>query len=152
MVGVHVAVEGAQLGPQHALERDRGRLDDGDLEAALARGGCYLGSDPAGPDDDDTAAVIHALAQRVGIPDATQVEDSVEVCSRYREPAWLGSRREQQAVVAQPLAVVEGQLPASGVEAHCRPAQEQIDLVLGIEVLVVHVHLVAPDFAAQIVL
>ena len=131
---------------------DRRRIDDGDLEAALARGGCDLGSDPAGPDDDDAAAVIHALAQRVGIPDAAQVEDSIEVCSRYREPAWLGSRCEQQPVVVQPLAVVESQLPARGVEAHCRAAQEQIDLVLGIEILFVHVHLVAPDFAAQIVL
>ena len=67
VVGVDVAVDGADLGAQHALERDRGRLDDGDLEAALAGRGGDLGADPAGPDDDDRAAAVQPLAQRVGV-------------------------------------------------------------------------------------
>ena len=36
VVGVDVAIDRADLGAEHALERDRERVDDGDVEAALA--------------------------------------------------------------------------------------------------------------------
>ena len=67
VVGVDVAVDGADLGAEHALERDRERVDDGDLEAALAGRGGDLGADPAGADHDDRAAAVQPLAQRVGV-------------------------------------------------------------------------------------
>ena len=70
VVGVDVAVDRADLGAEHALERDRERVDDGDVEAALARGGGDLGADPAGADHDDRAAAVQPLAQRVGVLDA----------------------------------------------------------------------------------
>ena len=82
VVGVDVAVDGADLGAQHALERDRGRIDDGDLEAALTGRGGDLGADPAGPDHDDRAAAVQPFAQDVGVLDAAQVEHAVELAAR----------------------------------------------------------------------
>ena len=115
VVGVDVAVDGAHLGAQHALERDGERVDDRDLEAALAGRGGDLGADPAGPDHDDRAAAVQPLAQRVGVRDAAQVEHAVEVAAGDREAPRLGAGGEQQPVVAQPLAVVERQLAAGDV-------------------------------------
>ena len=82
MVGVDVAVDGADLGAEHPLERDRGRLDDRDLEAALTRRGGDLGADPARADHDHRAAAVEPLAQGVGVLDAAQVQDAVEVARR----------------------------------------------------------------------
>ena len=62
VVEVDVAVDRADLGPEHALERHRVRRDDGDVEAALAGGGGDLGADPAGADDDQPAAGVQAGA------------------------------------------------------------------------------------------
>ena len=90
VVGVDVAVDGAHLGAEHALQRDRGRLDDGHLETALAGRGGDLGADPARADDDDRAAAVQPLAQGVGVLDAAQVEHAVELGARNREPARLG--------------------------------------------------------------
>ena len=85
------------------------RFDDGDVEAALPGRRGDLGADPAGADDDDRAAAVEPLAQRVGVLDAAQVEHAVERFARDREAARLGAGAEQQPVVAQPLAVVERQ-------------------------------------------
>ena len=60
VVEVDVAVDGAHLGAEHALERDGEGVDDRDLEAALARRGGDLGADPAGPDHDDRAAAVQS--------------------------------------------------------------------------------------------
>ena len=84
MIGVDVAVDGADLLAEHALQRYRCRLDDGHVEAALAGGGGNLGTDPAGADDDHRAAAVESLAQGVGVTDAAQVEDTVELGARHR--------------------------------------------------------------------
>ena len=107
VVGVDVAVDGADLGAEHALERDCDRIEDGDLKAALTSRGSDLGADPARADHDDRAAAVQPFAQGVGVLDAAQVEDAVEVAAGNREPARLGAGGEQQPVIAQPLAVVE---------------------------------------------
>ena len=120
------------------------RVDDGDVEPALARRRGDLGADPAGADHDDRAAAVEPLAQRVGILDAAQVEHAVERFARDREAARLGAGGEQQPVVAQPLAVVERHLADRRVQAHGRAAEPQLDLVLGVEGLVVDVDLLAP--------
>ena len=130
VVGVDVAVDRAHLGPQHPLERDRGRLDDGHVEAALPRGSGDLGADPARADHDDRAAAVQSFAQGIGILDAAQV-----VARRrgrapaIEQPPRLGPGGEQQPVVAQPLAVVErrarssrcpGSSPCGRAAARCR--------------------------------
>ena len=101
VVGVDVAVDRAQLGPQHALQRHRRRLDDGDLQAALARGRRDLGADPARADHDDRAAAVQPLAQDVRVLDAAQVEHAVQIGAGDREPPRLGAGGEQQPVVAR---------------------------------------------------
>ena len=78
LVGVDVPVDGADLGAEHALERDRHGIHDGDVEPALPGGGRDLGADPAGADHDDRAAAVEPCAQRVGILDAAEVEHAVE--------------------------------------------------------------------------
>ena len=47
VLGVHVAIEGAELAAEHALQRHRLRLHQGHLHAALARRGGDLAADPA---------------------------------------------------------------------------------------------------------
>ena len=84
MIGVDVAVDGADLLAEHALQRYRCRLDDCHVEAALAGRGGNLGADPAGADDHYRAAAVESLAQGVGVTDAAQVEDTVELGARHR--------------------------------------------------------------------
>ena len=86
-----VAVDRADFAAEYAFERDGHRIQDGDLEAALAGRGGDLGADPAGADHHDRAAAIQSLAQRVGILDAAQVQDAVEVRAGDREAPRLGA-------------------------------------------------------------
>ena len=99
MLGVHVAVEGADLCAEDALVGQRERIDDRDLEAALARRGRELAADPAGADDHDPATGLQALAQRITVLQRAQVMDADELGARDRDPAGLGARRQQQPVV-----------------------------------------------------
>jgi hypothetical protein len=62
---VDVAVDGPDVGPEDALERDGRRVDDGHVEAALARGCGHLGADPARAYHHDRAAAIDPLAQDI---------------------------------------------------------------------------------------
>ena len=101
VLGVHVAVEGADLCAEDALVGQRERIDDRDLEAALARRGRELAADPAGADDHDPATGLQALAQRVAVLQRAQVMDAVELGARDRDPARLGARGQQQPVVVE---------------------------------------------------
>ena len=92
VVGMDVAVDGAHLGPEHPLERDREGIQDGDLEAALTGGSGYLGADPAGSDHNHRATTVQPFAQGVRVLDAAQVQDAVELASWDRETARLRPR------------------------------------------------------------
>ena len=152
MVGVDVAIDRADLGAEHALERDRERVDDGDVEAALSGGGRDLGADPAGADHDDRAAAVQPLTQKVGVLDGAQVQHAVERCAGDGKAARLGAGGEQQPVVAQPFAIVERHLADRCIEAHGGATEAELDVVGGVEALVVDVDLLAPDLPAQVVL
>ena len=115
MIDVDVAVDAADFDSEHRLERNRVGVDDGDVESALTRGRGHLGADPARPDHDDGAAALQACAEHVGILNAAQVEHTLEVGARDRQPPRLGPSREQEPVVAEPLAVIEHQLVDRGV-------------------------------------
>ena len=101
VVAVQVAVDGADLGAEHALQRHRHRVDHRHVGAALARGGGELGADPAGADHDHPAVGVEALAQGVAVGERAQVVDAVEVGAGDRDPARLGPGRQQQPVVAE---------------------------------------------------
>jgi hypothetical protein len=109
-------------------------------------------SAPIQPDDDGCAPAVHPLVKEVRVVDAAQVQHSVELGARNSQPARLGASGEQQSVVAQHFAVVESHLPARGVQANRSGAEPHLDVVLGVEPLVVDVDLLAADLAAQIVL
>jgi hypothetical protein len=118
----------------------------------LAGRGRNLRADPAGPDDDHRAAVVQPFAQRVGILHAAEIEDPVELCAGDLKPPRLGAGRQQEPVVPQPLAVVEFDFAARGVEADDYATQLQFDVVVGIEALFVDVDVFAPALAAHVVL
>ena len=62
VTGVNIAVDGADLGPEHPLERDCDRIEDGDLEASLTSRGRDLGADPARADHHQRAAAVEPFA------------------------------------------------------------------------------------------
>ena len=111
-----------------------------------------LAADPSGADDDERAAAVEPLPQRVAVRHAAQVEHAVEVAAGDREPARLGAGREQQPVVAQPLAVVEHDFPLSQVQLDRGPPDAQLDGVVGVEALGLDVDRLALGVAAEIVL
>jgi hypothetical protein len=80
------------------------------------------------------------------------VEDPVELGPGNGESARLSARSEQQPVVAHRLAVVERQLAPLGVQPLREAPGAQLDVVLGVEALVVDVHLLASQLPAQVVL
>ena len=96
VVGVDVAVQGAHLVAEHALQRDRGGIDEGDLKAALAGRGGDLRPDPASPDHDDRAPGVEPVAQGVGVLQAAQAQYAVELAAGKQEPARLGPRGQQE--------------------------------------------------------
>ena len=107
VVGVDVAVDPADLVAEHALQRDTQRIEHGHLEAPLSRRSGDLGADPPGADDDDVAAAVQPLAQRVGVLDAAQIQDPVKFAAGDLETSRLSACGKQQPVVVQPFAVVE---------------------------------------------
>ncbi len=61
------------LAAEHAPERDRQRLDQGDLETPLATGGRDLGADEPGTDDDDSPRrPVEVGAERDGVVEGAQ--------------------------------------------------------------------------------
>ena len=152
MAGVKVEVDGADALAEHALERDRRRLDHGDVEAELARRGGDLAADPAGARDHDRGARAQPFAQRIAVGHAAQVEHAVEVAPRNRQPPRAGAGGEQQLVVAQQLAVAERHRLRRRIQAGDRGGGAQLDVVAIVEAGAVDVEPVATGLATQIVL
>ena len=140
MADVHVAVEGAELGAEHAQERQLERLDDGDVEALLARRRRDLAADPARPDDDQVAAAaLEHGADRVGVAERAQHVDAVEVGARQRQALGLGARGQQQAVVGDLLAALEHDRAGREVDALGAHAGAQRHVVVGVPALLLQV-------------
>jgi hypothetical protein len=64
---IHIAVKAADLRAEDPLVGQRERIDDSDLEPALALGSGEFAADPARPDDRNPAASIESLAQDVAV-------------------------------------------------------------------------------------
>ena len=152
MVAVHVAIEGADLCAEDALVGQRERIDDRDVEAALARRGRELAADPSGAHDDDPATAVQTLAQRVAVLQRAQVMDAAEFGARDRDPAWLRAGGQQQPVVVIGAPVGERNARPTKVDrGHGRVGLEQ-DLVVFVEALLVNVGLLARGLSAEVVL
>ena len=142
----------SDLGPEDALQGHAGRIDHRHVETALAGGGSHLAADPTGADDHDRTAPVQPFAQGVGAVDAAQVEDPGPVAAWHREPSRPCSGRQQQAVVGHSLPVVELDLLLGGQQAHRAAAEVQFDVVLRVEVTVVHVRGLPAGLTAQVLL
>jgi hypothetical protein len=57
----------SDLRAEDALVRQRKRVDDGDLESALARRGGDLAADPARTDDHDSTVALQSFTQHVTV-------------------------------------------------------------------------------------
>jgi hypothetical protein len=88
--------------------------------------------------------------QGVGVAAAAQVVDAVQVLSGHGEAARGGPGGQQQPVVGDALA--RGQLqPAAGrIDRADRGGGAELDVVGGVEPLLVHVQAVAVGLAAQV--
>ena len=123
------------------------------LQAALARRGGDLGADPAGADHDEPAAARPAARAARRSRRRAQVEHAVELAAGDAQPPRLGAGGQQQPVVAR----AARRRRARARAAPCRGrstvrAEAQLDVVLGVEALVVDVDRLALGLAAQVVL
>ena len=147
-----VAVDRSDLRAEDALQRHQGRADQGDLEAALARARGHLGPDPAPAHDDELAAGVQALAERIAVGQRPQIVDAVKVAARNGQAARLGAGREQQTVEREPFAGVERKLAVVGIDVDDALAEAQLDRVVGVEARPVDEHHVPVGLPAQILL
>jgi hypothetical protein len=152
VIAVQVAVDGADLRSQHALQRHRGGIDHRHLGAALARRGGELRSDPPGADHDHLAARLETPAQRVAVRERAQVVDRVQVGAGDRQPTRFCARGQQQPVVAELAPVLEPDLGAARVERAHGSAGDQLDVVLTVEGLRMDIGLLARGLRAQVIL
>ena len=108
VLGVHVAVEGAELGAEHALQRHA-------TAARPARPPCRAGAPRPRPRSRSSRAptttsrppASSTRAQRVGVLERAQDVHAVEVGARDRRALGLGAGGEQQRVVVHALAAGE---------------------------------------------
>ena len=85
-------------GTDHPEQRQRGRLDHGHRAAGRRGGGGHLEPDPAGPDDDDPAALDQRGAQGTAVVEGAQVGDRRAAVVRGVEPARGGAGGDQEPV------------------------------------------------------
>jgi hypothetical protein len=107
-------------------------------------------ADPAGPDHHDVLGADGGGGQGVGVMAAAQIVDAVQVRPGHREAARGGPGGQQQPVVADPLAGGELDVAAGRVDRADRGGAAQLDVVGGVEALVVQVEAVAVGLAAQV--
>ena len=129
-----VCARGGHLLADGTNERQRGRLEDGDVDVPLAGGRGDLGPDEATTDDDRAAASVQGPADAAGVLDGAQGVHPVELLPGQLAGARTGG--DDQPLVAQPLVIAKDDLPAGGVERGRGDAEPQLDvqgaqLVLG---------------------
>lgn len=147
VLAVQAGVDRADLGPEHALERHLGLLHHCHLETRLSQRRGDLGADPAGTDDDRRGARRHALPDRLGVVEVAQVQDPVEVGPRHVEASGLGAGRQQKPVEPDLLPSVDDDLAGTHVDRGDGGGRSQLDVVRGVEALLVHVEYPARGLA-----
>ena len=134
-----VAVEGGEdrrhLGTEYAQERQLGGLEDRDMGSGAACGGGGLEPDPAGADDDDARIGGDRGPQPFAVVDRPEVEHALEVRTRQRQAAGGGAGGEQHLVVAEVALVSQVHLVGLRVERGGRDIEPQVDVVLGVPIL-----------------
>src|SRR4051794_25396371 len=88
----------------------------------------------------------------VGVGEGAQVVHAVEVGAGCLQSAGRGAGGEQEAVVVDRFAVAKHDGVSIGLERDGGGVRAQLDVLVGVEPLVVDVDLVAVGVAAQVVL
>src|SRR3954471_2831568 len=152
VLAVEVGVDLAELGAQHALERQGRLLDERDVDAALPGGGGDFGTDPAAADDHCRAAAPQAGGDGVRVREVAQVVDAIELRAGDRQAPRLPARGEDEPVVGDPLAGGEPCLTNGGLDPVDGGGGPQLDLVVVVERLGVDASGIALGLAPQVVL
>jgi hypothetical protein len=134
------------------LQRHAPRRHHRHLNTELPERGRDLGADEAHADNDRLPPGEGLRADPVGVVDAAEVIDPLEVEAGDRRAAVPGPGREQQLVVGQALTAPELDDPLGWVDAHGAGAQSGLDLSLGIEVGRTDEGVLEGDLAAEVLL
>ena len=145
---VQIPEQGGHFVAEHPSQGQPVDLDHGHRAAVLAGGGRHLQADPARADDHHTCGVLEGVEQCLGVLGATQVVHALGVDAGHVERAHPGTGGQQQLVVAQRLATVEGHGVGRRVDRGDAAAEDQVDVLLRVPARVVHVRLVQ-GLAAQ---
>ena len=150
VVGVQVAVDASDLGAEHPSQRDGVRADQGDVPAELAQGGGGLAADPAGPHHHNVLGPSRGGGEHVAVLAGAQVVDAGQVRPGQWQAARGGAGGQQEPLVADALARGQLQLVAGRGDRADRGRGAQLDLVVGVEPVLVHIQAVAVGLAAQV--
>ena len=124
MVTVQVSEDLRHLRPQDAQQWQLELLDDRDVVARFPTGGRRLQSDPAGTDDDNTAAIAgECFLDAVAVLQPAKEQHTVELPAGHRESPRPRTGGEQQLPVRQRFAVAQEDLVPSHVKRGGHPSR-----------------------------
>ena len=152
LIGVHVAVERAELGSEHPFQGQPAQLDHGHVRAQLAGRGGHLAADPPRADHDHPVSPGDRGPQPLRIGHGPQVMHAGEVGPRDRQAPGPGPGGEQDGVVAEPLARREHDLAPGWLQPAHRRGQAQVNVVLVVVGRVVHERHVGLRLALEVLL
>src|SRR5207244_3680758 len=149
-----VAVEcldgGADVAPEHSLQRQVPAVEHVDLQAGGAKGGGHLASDESRADHDGPGALESTSTDAIGILAGSQVEHPVQIPTGDVEPAVPRPGGDEEAVVANALAGLEFDLPRTGMDATRPEAKSEFDVVLEVPLERAQDRVVERRLAAQV--
>ncbi len=122
------------LGSEHAQQRQRQGLDQGDLRAGVPGGRGHLEADPAAADDHHLDAFAQPGHQQPVVVEGAQV-DGVRRVGERQVPG-LGAGGEQQLVEGVVAVGGRHRVPLE-VDRRHRRAEVELDVVVGVPLLVV---------------
>src|SRR5215468_2827951 len=112
---------------ENALERERFRGDDVNLQSPSAQRGRGLEPDEAGADHHRALGALSGGNDRAAVGKRTKRVNVLAVCARDVQANGLGAGREQQRVVLERLATVHLESPVLRVDPS-GAAADDVDL------------------------
>ena len=120
--------------PRTRLQRGPAREDRGHLDAELSQRGRHLAADESHADDDRAPASRRLLLDRVALGHRAQVVDPGQAGPGNREPPVPPSGGDQDLLVGEFLARVQGHRVRGGIDGHHAGAAAELDIVAGVPV------------------
>src|SRR6185295_13130769 len=124
----------SHLGAEHTGQGNRVALDGGDRQPHLPEGRGHLGADEAQADHHRAGARPGRGANAVAILHGTKLKDTGEVRARGRERPVPPPGGDQEPVIGQLPAALQGHHPAPRVDRGGPDSEVEIDIVRGIVV------------------